>query len=94
MDSLEGAEAIKLKFKEEEIYTLARARSLTEQDLEKLGFKMGKRKDILEALHRMLIQAYPLLAHYSHHLAAASGPAPVQPSGACPPFVVLRALCT
>ena len=35
-----------------------------------------------------------VLAHYSHHLAAASGPAPAQLSGACPPFVVLRALCT
>lgn len=51
LDSVEDAEAIKLKFTEEEIYTLARARSLTEQDLEVLGFKMGKRKDILEALH-------------------------------------------
>ena len=42
----------------------------------------------------MRMRCFSLLAHYSHHLAAASGPPPVQSGGACPLFVVLRALCT
>jgi hypothetical protein len=55
LNELENAEVIKQKLKEEEIYTLARAKkSLTEAKLEKLGFKMGTRDAILELLHRML----------------------------------------
>src|SRR5262245_28622998 len=54
LNVLENAEVVKQKLKEEEIYTLARARTLSETDLEKLGFKMGSRDAILELLHRTL----------------------------------------
>lgn len=54
LDTLDDADVVKTKLKEEEIFTLALAMQLTEARLEKLGFtKMGRRMAILAALNCM-----------------------------------------